>query len=89
MENNNTITQIQSAFTEEIVDDAYYAIDFSKLTSVNDLMIILACMGFTFHTSHPKFDTVKPFLATDSPIRIPSQPSEPREVPFKLPKLKK
>lgn len=86
MENNNTITQIQSAFNDEIVDDAYYPIDFSKLTSVNDLMIILACMGFTFHTSHPKFDTVKPFLATDSPITVPKQP---KEVPFKLPKLNK
>lgn len=68
--------------------NAAYLIDFSRLTSVNDLVMILSCMGFTFHGSHPYIDNVKPFLNLDNPI----YPGEPKPAPTKsnisLPKLK-
>lgn len=68
--------------------DSLYLIDFSKCTSVNDLMIILSSIGFTFSPYHPGFETLKPFLNLESPI--PSiQPQQPVEKEVKLPKLKK
>lgn len=56
-----------------IVDDAYYFIDYSKLSSVNDLMLVLSAVGFNFHTSHPHFDAVKQFLDLTNPVK-PQQP---------------
>lgn len=68
--------------------DSLYLIDFSKCESVNDLMIILSSIGFTFSPYHPGFETLKPFLNLDSPIpaRQPQPKAEEKEI--KLPKLK-
>lgn len=67
--------------------NSLYLIDFSKCTSVNDLMIILSSIGFTFSPYHPAFETLKPFLNLDQPI--PSQqPQQPKKEELKLPKLK-
>ena len=68
---------------ETVVEDAYYVVDFSKIESVNDLVLILASMGITFHNTHPHFKTVSRFLDMDHPIK-PEQPS--KIVPFKAPK---
>lgn len=73
----------------KIDNDSLYMVDFSKCTSVNDLMIILSSIGFTFSPLHPGFETLKPFLALDQPItpRQPqSQPVEQKKL--QLPKLK-
>ena len=69
--------------------DSLYLIDFSKCTSVNDLMIILSSIGFTFSPYHPGFEALKPFLNLDSPIpsRQPQMP-QPEKKDLKLPKLK-
>lgn len=66
--------------------DSLYLIDFSKCTSVNDLMIILSSIGFTFSPYHPGFEELKPFLNLDSPI--PARQPQPEEKELKLPKLK-
>jgi hypothetical protein len=68
--------------------NAAYLIDFSKLTSVNDLVLILSCMGFTFAGSHPYIDQIKPFLNLDHPV-YPGQPmAAPKSSQLNLPKLK-
>ena len=67
--------------------DSLYLIDFSKFTSVNDLMIILSSIGFTFSPHHPGFETLKPFLNLETPIPARPQPkAEQKEL--ELPKLK-
>jgi hypothetical protein len=72
---------------ETVVDmDSLYMVDFSKCTNVNDLMIILSSIGFTFSPHHPGFQTLKPFLALDRPI--PARPQQPEAKEIKLPKLK-
>jgi hypothetical protein len=68
-------------------DNALYLIDFTKITSVNDLVLILASVGFSFSPRHPHFDTIKPFLALDNPIPH-NQPIIPEEKELTLPKLK-
>ena len=66
--------------------DSLYLIDFSKCTSVNDLMIILSSIGFTFSPYHPGFEQLKPFLNLDSPI--PARQPQAEQKDLKLPKLK-
>lgn len=72
----------------KIDEKAVYLIDFSKLESVNDLVIILGAMGISFSPTHPHWDLVSKFANLDNPIYpnqgIPLQ--KPEEV--KLPKLK-
>ncbi len=83
-------TTISLAGTEKQVDpNAAYLIDFSKLTSVNDLVLILSCMGFTFVGSHPYIDQSKQFLNLDNPIYPGGQMPAPMNKELKLPKLKK
>jgi hypothetical protein len=83
-------TTFTLAGTEKPFDpNAAYLIDFSKLTSVNDLVLILSCMGFTFAGQHPYIDQVKPFLNLDNPIYPGERKPAPTESGIKLPKLKK
>lgn len=64
-----------SVGTETRLDDnSVYLIDFTKIQSVNDLVLILASVGFSFSPRHPQFDNIKPFLALDNPIPI-NQPT--------------
>lgn len=72
--------------TNKIDMDSLYLIDFSKCTSVNDLMIILSSIGFTFSPHHPGFENLKPFLNLDNPI--PMQQPQAVKQDLKLPKLK-
>jgi hypothetical protein len=82
-------TTISLAGTGKQFDaNAAYLIDFSKLTSVNDLVLILSCMGFTFAGSHPYIDQIKPFLNLDHPIYPGQKMPEPKNNDLKLPKLK-
>jgi hypothetical protein len=67
---------------------ALYLVDFSKLNSVNDLVVILSAMGISFAGSHPHFEVVKPFLNLDNPIYM-NESDKPTEKEIKLPKLKK
>jgi hypothetical protein len=81
-------TTISLAGTEKQFDaNAAYLIDFSRLTSVNDLVLILSCMGFTFAGTHPYIDQIKPFLNLDNPIYPGDKMPAPKNDGLKLPKL--
>jgi hypothetical protein len=73
--------------TQQLDENAVYLIDFTKITSVNDLVLILASVGFSFSPRHPHFNNIKPFLALDNPIPT-NQPILPKKEEMKLPKLK-
>jgi hypothetical protein len=73
--------------SRRVDDNAVYLIDFTKITSVNDLVLILASIGFSFSPHHPQFQNLLPFLNLDNPIPVNRGPQvEAKEV--KLPKLK-
>lgn len=90
MEQNETNISLSQTATGnlEIDKNAAYLVDFSKLTSVNDLVLILSCMGFTFVGSHPYIDQIKQFLNLDNPIYPGGQMPAPKKSEIKLPKLK-
>ena len=73
---------------QQLDENALYLIDFTKITSVNDLVLILASVGFSFSPRHPHFNNIRPFLALDNPIPM-NQPVVPKQEEIKLPKLKK
>lgn len=83
---SNTTTTL--AGSESQLDmESLYLIDFTKINSVNDLVLILASIGFTFSPYHPHFDQLRPFLNLDNPI--PNQrPTPPESKQMSLPKLK-
>lgn len=72
----------------EIRDDSMYLVDFSKLTSVQDLITVFASMGVSFHKSHPHFKNIVRFLDLNQPIPL-NRPQVPEEKELKLPKIKK
>lgn len=76
----------------ELDPNASYLIDFSKLTSVNDLVLILSAMGITFHGQHPHIELIKPFLNLEHPIDLNGNMQRVQEAPkakeMVLPKLK-
>jgi hypothetical protein len=75
--------------TPQINPNALYLVDFTKIESVNDLVLILASMGISFSAQHPHFEQVKQFLNLEKPI-IPQQNIvQPEAKEIKLPKLKK
>jgi hypothetical protein len=72
---------------ELLVDEnSVYMVDWSKMTSVNDMILILASMAIGFPGNHPAIEQLKPFLNLQSPIKREPQP-EANSV--ELPKLKK
>jgi hypothetical protein len=73
----------------EVNKDALYLVDFNKLSSVEDLVLLFACLGLSFSGYHPHFDKIKPFLDLSNPIQ-PTQPlpQQPKAEDLKLPKLK-
>jgi hypothetical protein len=66
----------------------YYFIDWSKLTKVEDLILLLSAVGFNFNPSHPSFETIKGFLDLNNPI-VPQQQPVGEKVDIKLPKINK
>jgi hypothetical protein len=73
--------------TKPVDPTALYLVDFSKLNSVNDLVVILSAMGISFAGSHPHFEVVKAFLNLDNPIYL-NEEDKPKEKELKFPKLK-
>jgi hypothetical protein len=70
--------------------NSVYIVDFTKLNSVNDLILILSGLGIGFPGNHPLIENLKPFLNLDNPI--PQQGlQQPRPEPkdLELPKIKK
>jgi hypothetical protein len=73
---------------DNIDKDSLYMVDFAKCETVNDLMIILSSIGFTFSPYHPGFETLKPFLDLSKPIPARQPMPQPEQKDLKLPKLK-
>lgn len=73
--------------TPAIDNDAVYLVDWSKLQSIDELILLLASIGFSFSPHHPQFNTIKHLLALNQPIRI-GQPQQQEQKELKLPKLK-
>ena len=79
-----TTTTLQKP--EPLIDEsAVYMVDWSKMTSVNDMVLILASMAIGFPGNHPNIQSLKPFLNLQNPIKPQGQP-ENKSV--ELPKLK-
>ena len=77
--------EVQSTLTgttTEIKKDHAYLVDFSKLASVNDLILILSAMGISFPGNHPFINEVKPFLNLENPFPL-EQPKKPEFIPLK------
>jgi len=71
---------------EQLVDErAVYMVDWSKMQSVNDMVLILASMAIGFPGNHPNIQQLKPFLNLQNPITPQTQPQQ-KEIA--LPKLK-
>ena len=71
----------------QIDENAVYLVDFSKITSVNDLVLIFAALGLSFSPKHPHFSVIRPFLNLDNPVPV-GQPTLDSKKELKLPKLK-
>jgi hypothetical protein len=77
--------EVQSTLTgttTEIKKDHAYLVDFSKLTSVNDLILVLSAMGISFPGNHPFIENIKPFLNLENPFPL-EQPKQPEFIPLK------
>jgi hypothetical protein len=59
----------------KIDENKAYMVDFSKLQSVNDLMIVLSGLGITYPGNHPLIEHLKPFLNLENPLDMPKQPN--------------
>ena len=81
----NNFTLASTTVGTELKPNSIYLIDFSKLESVNDLIIILAASGIGFPSDHPHINLVKPFLNLEQPMPDLKQPVQ-KEI--NLPKLK-
>jgi len=69
----------------EIDANSIYMVDFSRMQSVNDMVLILASMAIAFPGNHPNIEQLKPFLNLDNPIQ---KQAAPVEKSIELPKLK-
>jgi hypothetical protein len=78
---------------KEIDANSVYIVDFTKLNSVNDLVLILSGLGIGFPGNHPLIQNLKPFLNLDNPIPQEGlqKAQQPRPEPkdLELPKIKK
>lgn len=84
-------TKITLAGTQtQIQQDAVYLVDWSKLKSIEELIMLLASIGFSFSPQHPQFANIQHLLALDNPIKIgnPNSVREAQEKQIQLPKLK-
>jgi hypothetical protein len=52
-------------------ENLYYFVNFSKMNSVNDLIVVLQALGFGISSNHPLFNQVKPFLDLDKGVQLP------------------
>jgi len=79
--------------TKQIDSNSVYLVDFTKLNSVNDLVLILSGLGIGFPGNHPLIENLKPFLNVDNPIPQEGlqKAQQPRPEPkdLELPKIKK
>jgi len=55
---------------KKIDEEIFYFVDFSKMTNVNDLVKVLATMGFGISDKNPHYEDIKQFLDLDKPVRL-------------------
>jgi hypothetical protein len=55
----------------QINPNAYYFVNWNKLQNIQDLILILASVGFNFSPSHPAFEDIKHLLELDKPALPP------------------
>ena len=80
-------TKITLAGTETKIDpNSIYMVDWSKMQSVNDMVLVLASMAIAFPGSHPNIEGIKHLLNLEQPI--PQAQPQPEKKDIKLPKLK-
>lgn len=51
-------------------EELFYFIDFTKMSKVEDLILVLQSMGFGISDKHVHFEQVKGFLDLDKPIKM-------------------
>lgn len=51
-------------------EETFYYVNFTKLQNVNDLILVLASMGFGLSDRNPNFESIKQFLDLDKPVRL-------------------
>ena len=56
--------------------DKAYMIDWTKLQSVNDLILILQMLGIAFPGNHPGITQIKQFLDFNNPIALNQVPTQ-------------
>lgn len=69
----------------QIDPNSIYMVDWSKMTSVNDMVLVLASMAIAFPGSHPNIQAIKHLLNLEQPV---PQQQQPVAKELKLPKLK-
>ena len=67
--------------TNEVDPTKAYLVDFSKMNSVNDLMLVLSSFGFSIQGNHPFIEQLKPFLNLNNPIDL-TAPKKPEFIPL-------
>jgi hypothetical protein len=55
--------------------DKAYMIDWNKLQSVNDLILILQMLGIAFPGNHPGISQIQKFLDFENPIDLEKTPT--------------
>ena len=56
--------------TKQETAETFYYVNFSKLTNVNDLILVLSSMGFGISDKNPGYENIKQFLDLDKPVRL-------------------
>lgn len=73
--------------TPEADPTALYLVDWEKVNSVNELMVIIASLGISFSPHHPSWHRIKHLMDYSNPVKQQAQ-TPPEKKELKLPKLK-
>ena len=69
----NTIAGFtQSSGFKSVDPNALYAVNWNSLQKVEDLILVLASIGFVFNSQHPHFERIKHLLDLNNPIIPPT-----------------
>ena len=56
-------------FTTKKDEEFFYFVEWSKVQSVEQMVLILQAMGFGISSKHVHFESIKQFLNLDHPVR--------------------
>ena len=80
-----------NGYQSAINQQALYAVNWNSLQKVEDLILVLASIGFVFSPQHGHFDRIKHLLDLENPIIPQTNPedvnSDFRKSEIKLPNL--